>query len=136
MIAERIECAKSQKVENENLTKEPHVNVCITSSQNYVNPVNYESTNVGTSLTQESVDTEFIEEKVDNYYTTTPVNFGSKEEEDTGFHRIDVCDMVELQDFPTTIMDELELWESIEIPDTPIRLAEGQILEEFTSKSK
>ena len=36
-----------------------------------MNPVDYESINEGTSLTQESVDTEFIEEKVDNYYTAT-----------------------------------------------------------------
>ena len=36
-----------------------------------------------------------------------------------------------MQDFPTTIMDELEFWESIEIPGTPVRLAEGQVLEEF-----
>ena len=92
LIAERIKYAKSQKVENENLSKDPHIDVSITNSQNYVNPVNYESTNVGTSLTQESVDTEFIEEKVDNYYTETPVTFDSKEEEDTDFHRIDVCD--------------------------------------------
>ena len=70
-------------------------------------------------------------------------NSDSKEEDDTDFHRIDACDMVELQDlpcrivevdmqdFPTTIVDELELWESIEIPGIPIRLAEGQIQEEF-----
>ena len=32
LIAERIEYAKSPKVENENLTKEPHVTVSITSS--------------------------------------------------------------------------------------------------------
>ena len=38
---------------------------------------------------------------------------------------------VDMQDFPTTIIDELELWELTEIPDTPIRLAEGQVLEEF-----
>ena len=37
---------------------------------------------------------------------------------------------VDMQDFPT-IMGELELWVSIEIPGTPIRLAERQILEEF-----
>ena len=140
-IVERLRYARTLKAEN--LMKEPHVNVSNTSSQNYVNPVNYESTNEGTSLTQESVDTEFIEEKVDNCYTATPVTFDSKEEEDTDLHRIDVCDMIELQDFPckivevdmqdfpTTIMDELELWELIEIPDTPIRPAEGQILEEF-----
>ena len=108
-----------------------------------MNPVEYESINEGTSLTQGSVDTEFIGKKVDNYYTATPVTFDSKEEEHTDFHRIDVCDMVELQDlpceivevdmqdFPTTIMDELELWELIEIPGTPIRLTEGQILEKL-----
>ena len=38
---------------------------------------------------------------------------------------------VDMQYFPTTIMDELELLEPIEIPGTPIRLTEGQILEEF-----
>ena len=125
------------------MTKDPHVSVSITSSQNYVNPVDYESINDDTDLTQESVDTEFIEEKADNYYTATPVTFDSKDEEDTDFHRIDICDTIELQDlpckivevdmqdFPTTIMDELELWELIEIPGTPIRLAEGQILKEF-----
>ena len=141
MIAERIGYGKSQRVENENLMKEPHANVSITSSPNYVNSVDYESINGGTSLTQESVDTEFIEEKVDNYYTVIPVTFDSKEEEDTGFCRIDVCDAVELQDLPckivevdmqdfhTTIMDELGLWELIGIPGTPIKLAEGQILE-------
>ena len=73
LIAERIEYAKSQKVENENLTGEPHVNVSITSSQNYVNPVDYESVNEGTSLKQESVDTEFIQGKADNCFTETPL---------------------------------------------------------------
>ena len=43
------------------------------------------------------------------------------------------CRIVEvnMQDFPTTIVDEFELWELIEIPGIPIRLAEGQVLEEF-----
>ena len=36
-----------------------------------------------------------------------------------------------MQDFPNTTMDELGLWELIEIPGTSIRLTEGQILEEF-----
>ena len=66
---------------------------------------------------------------------------GNSEENVIDFHRIHVCDMVELpdlpcrivevdmQDFPTTIVDELELWELIEIP--PIRLTEGQVLEAF-----
>ena len=38
---------------------------------------------------------------------------------------------VDMQDFPTIFMNELELCELIEIQGTPIRLAEGQILEEF-----
>ena len=38
---------------------------------------------------------------------------------------------VDMQDFPTTIVDELELWELIEILGIPISLAEGQVLEEF-----
>ena len=78
------------------LTKEPHVNVSNTSSQNNVNPVNCESIDSDTSLTQKSVDIELIEGKVANYYKENPVTFDSKEEEDTDFHRIDVCDMVEL----------------------------------------
>ena len=136
LIAERIECTKSQKAEN--LTKDPHVNVNNTSLQNYV----------GTGLIQDPVDTvfEFVEGKVDCYYTETPVTFDSKEEEDTDFHRTDVCDMVELQDslcrivevdmqdFPTMTIDELDLWEPEQIPDTPTRLPEGQILEESMFK--
>ena len=38
---------------------------------------------------------------------------------------------VDMQDFPTTITDK-GLWELVEIPDTPTRLADGQILEEET----
>ena len=68
LIAERTECGKSQKTEN--LTKDPHDNIGNTSSQNYVNPVNYEPIYLDTGLTQVSVHTvfEFIEGKVDNYY--------------------------------------------------------------------
>ena len=36
-----------------------------------------------------------------------------------------------MHDFPTTIVNELQLWELIEIPGIPISLAEGQVLEEF-----
>ena len=68
MIAERNECGKSQKVEN--LTEEPYENNNNTSSQNYVD----------TALTQDSVDTEFIEGKVDNYYKETTMACDSKEE--------------------------------------------------------
>ena len=38
---------------------------------------------------------------------------------------------VDMQDFPTTIIDELELWELIEISGMSIRLIEGQILQGF-----
>ena len=57
------------------LTKDPHVNVSNTSFQNYVNPVNYESTNVDIGLTQDSIDTEFVEEKVDSYYTEATITY-------------------------------------------------------------
>ena len=49
LIAERNECGKSQKAEN--LTKEPYDNINNTSSQNYVNPVNYAPINVDIGLT-------------------------------------------------------------------------------------
>ena len=37
---------------------------------------------------------------------------------------------VDMQDFPTMTIDELDLWEPEQIPDTPTRLPGGQILEE------
>ena len=55
LISKIIEYAKTQKAEN--LTKDPHVYITSnTSSQNY------ESINAGLELTQESVDTEIIED--------------------------------------------------------------------------
>ena len=38
-----------------------------------------------------------------------------------------------MQEFPTTIIDELELWELVEIPDI---LTEGQILEEYVRRDR
>ena len=98
-MAGKLMYARCQKAKT--LTKGPHVNVMNTNLQNYVNPVSYESTNMGTSLTHDSVDTEFIEGKVGNCYTETPVTL---DEEDTYFYRIDACDMVELQDSPCKIV--------------------------------
>ena len=94
-IAERLMYAKSLKAKT--LMKDPHVNVSNTGFQNNVNPVNCEPVDFDTGLMQDSVCTviEYVEGKVDNYYTETPVTFDSKEEEDIDFHRIDVCDMVE-----------------------------------------
>ena len=56
---------------------------------------------------------------------------------------LDICDMVDLQDlpyrtievdiqdFPTFTIDEIDLWELTQIPHVGIKLTEGQILEEF-----
>ena len=63
--------------------KEPHVNVSNTSFQNYVNPVNYESTDMGTSLIQDPIDTEFVEGKVNNYYVE-PTIIGNSNSEGRG----------------------------------------------------
>ena len=69
---------KSQKAEN--LTKVPHDNINNTSSQNYVNPVHYAGINLDTGLTQDSVDTVFVEGKVDNYCTENTITCDSEEE--------------------------------------------------------
>ena len=129
LMAARVEYAISQK--SKGLTKDIYYNISSTSSQSNVNPVNYGPENLGTGLTQNSDSEESIEV------------VGNGEEPIESIGGINVCDMVELQDlpcrivevdmqdFPTTIVDELELWELIEIPGIAIRLAEGQVLEEF-----
>ena len=38
---------------------------------------------------------------------------------------------VDMQDFPTFSIDEIDLWELTQIPHTGMKLTEGQILEEF-----
>ena len=38
---------------------------------------------------------------------------------------------VDIQDFPTFPIDELDLWELLQIPPLCVKLVEGQILEEF-----
>ena len=129
LMAARVKYAISHK--SKGLTKDIYDNIGSTSSQSDVNSVNYEPENLGTGLTQNSDSEESIEV------------VGDGEEPIESIEGINVCDTVELQDlpcrivevdmqdFPTTIVDELELWESIEIPGIPISLAEGQVLEEF-----
>ena len=108
LIAKRMESAKTQKAEG--LAEDPHVNITNnTSSQNYVNPVNYESINARLELTQESIDTEIIEES------------NSSSEEEKQFLDLGECE----------IIDELDLWELEQIPHAVVRPAEGQVLEEF-----
>ena len=111
-VVERFMYAKTPKAENENLTKDPHVNISSnTSLQNYVNPVNYESTNAGLELTQEAVDTEIIEESDSN----------SDSEEG-----IQILDLGEYE-----IIDELDFRELEQIPHLMVKLMEEQVLEEF-----
>ena len=93
LIEERIKYVQSQKAEIEDLTKDPHVNINDISSQNYVNPVDYESINADIDLTQESVDTEYIEE--------SNSNSNSDSEEEIQFLDLDECKIIE----------ELDLWE-------------------------
>ena len=92
-----------------------------------MNPVNYESTNVDTDLTQDLVDTEFevVEEKVDNYFTETPFTGNSNSEEEVHIQNVEEGNIM------VDSHDELDLWELEEIPHAFIRFAEGQILEEF-----
>ena len=123
MISERNECGKSQKADN--LPKEPYDNINNTSSQNYVNPVNYAPMNVDIDFIQDSADTVFkvVEGKVDNYYTETTITCDSEEEVQ--------IQNVEEGNIMVDSHDELDLWEPEHIPHTVIRFAEGQILEEF-----
>ena len=121
LIAERNTCGKSQKAEN--LTKEPHDNINSTSSQNYVNPVNYAPINVDTGLTQDSVDTVFEEGNVNNYYAETTITCDSEE-------KVQIQNTEEWN-IMVDSHDDLDLWEPEQIPHTLVRLAEGQILEQF-----
>ena len=62
-------------------------------------------------MTQELVDTEYIEES----------NSDSNSGEDVQILDLDEC----------KIIDELDLWELEQIPHAVVRLVEGQVLEEF-----
>ena len=122
LIAVRVKYDISQK--RKGLTKDIYDNISSTSSQSDVNPVKYGPENLVTGMTQNSDSAESIEV------------VGDGKELIESIEGINVCDMVELQDLPcrivevdmqdlpTTIVDELELWESIEIPGIPISLAE------------
>ena len=74
-----------------------------------MNPVNHESTD----LTQDPVDTEFAERKIDSYYTEIKGKSNSEE--------------MEIQNIE--VYDEIDLWELEQVPHTMV--TEGQILEEF-----
>ena len=74
LIAERMECAKSQKAEK--LTKDNHDNISITNSQSNMNPVNYEPINLDTGLTQ---DLQENVETIQNVSIVTTINEGKVE---------------------------------------------------------
>ena len=89
-----------------------------------MNPINYEPINLDTSLTQDSAHTvfEFIEGKVDNYYTKTPITYDSKE----------IVQVLSIDESITVdSQDEIELWEPVEMPDIPTRIADDQVIEKF-----
>ena len=93
-----------------------------------MNPVNYAPINVDTDLTQDPLDTEFVEGKVDNYYTETTITCDS--EEDVHIQNI------EERNIMVDSHVELDLWELEQIPHAFIRFAEGQILGEFMSEEE
>ena len=66
--------------------------------------------NVDTDLTQDSVDTAFVEGKVDNYYTETTITCDSEEE-------IQIQN-IEEGNIMVYSHDELDLWEPEQIPHT------------------
>ena len=97
LIAERNECSKSQKA---------------------VSPVNYAPIKADTDLTQDSVDTEFVKGKVDNYYTETSITCDSEE-------KVQIQNIEEEENIMVDSHDELDLWEPEHIPHTCIRFTEG-----------
>ena len=78
-----------------------------------------------TDLTQDLVDTEFVEGKVDNYYTETTITGNSDSEGEVQIQNIEEGNIM------VDSHDELDLWEPEQIPHALIRFMEGQILEEF-----
>ena len=101
LIAERKECGKGQKAEN--------------------------LINVGIGLAQDSVDTVFevVEWKVDNYHAETTITGNSDSEEEVPIQNIEEGNIM------VDSHDELDLWEPEQIAHALVKLAEGQILEEF-----
>ena len=148
LIAERIECAKSQKAEK--LTKDHHDNNSITNSKSNMILVNYEAINLDTSLTQDlqenvesiqsvSIVTIIIEGKVDDYSVTSP--------HEENIQDIDISEIVEMPNIPTRIADdqvieEFMLEEEIDsqgidecklvkLQEVPMEVANEQELEEY-----
>ena len=105
LIAKRIEYAKTQKAED--LAKDSHLNVSSVISQNY------ESINADLDLTQESVDTKYIEES----------NSDSDREEEIQILDLSKCE----------IIDEIDLRELEQIPHAMVK--EGK-LEGFMSEEE
>ena len=113
MIAKRIEFAKTQKAEK--LAKDQHDHISNTNLQSRVNPLSYEPINLDIDL-QENVEsvqsisivTTSIEGKEDDY----PIQHSviSSHEED---------------------IQDIDIYDVVEMPDIPARIADDQVIEEF-----
>ena len=68
---------------------------------------------------------EVVERKVDNYYTETTITGNSNREKEVQIQNVEEGNIM------IDSHDELDLWKPEQIPHALIRLAEGQILEEF-----
>ena len=117
LIAERIEYAKSQKAEK--LTEDHHDNISNTNSQSNMNPVNYEPINLDIGLTQDvqenvecvqsiSVPTKIIEGDIGDYSIQHSITSPYKEN-----------------------IQDIDIYDTVEMPDIPTRIADDQVIEEF-----
>ena len=116
MIAEKNEYAKSQKAEK--LTKDSHDNISNTTSQSNMNPVNYEPINLGTGLTQD------LHEDVESIQS---IGVATKITEE--------ADDYSIQHYVTSPHEEniqdIDIYDMVEMPDIPTRIADDQVIEEF-----
>ena len=117
LIAERIECAKSQKAKK--LTKDHHDNISITNSQSNMNPVNYEPINLDTGLTQH------LQENVESIQS---VSVATKNNDGKIYN-------YSIQHSVTSPHEEniqdIETYDIVEMPDICTRITDDQVIEEF-----
>ena len=117
LIVERVEYTKSQKAEK--LTKDHHDHISNTNSQSNVNPLSYEPINLDIGLTHDlqenvksvqsfGVPTKIIEGEVDDCYIQHSIT--SPHEEN---------------------IQDIDIYEMVQMPDIPRRIADDQVIEEF-----
>ena len=116
LIAERIECTKSQKAEK--LTKDNHDNISITNSQSNMKPVNYEPINLDTGLTQ---DLEENVETIQSVSIVTTINEGK-----VGDYSIQHSVIS-----PHENIQNIDIYDVVEMPAISTRITDDQVIEEF-----